>query len=184
MTIPLSDRIISPLSLEGEGRNEGAERAQTPPSGTSPFEQRMSEFYARVDAEVASHSPLCHNRGLCCKFAAYGHRLYVTQPEYAYFANGLAGDWRPVDPDQSDCPYHVGGVCTARTHRPLGCRVYFCDENAQEWQGPVYERFLAELKQIGQDFGMPYAYREWLSALREGNEGATGPGAPGLPVQT
>lgn len=168
MTIPLSDRIISPLSLEGEGRAEGIGGAAEEANRRGPFDQCMVDFYERVDAEVNSHAPICRNRGLCCKFASYGHRMFVTEPERAFFARGMAPEWRPVSPDQTDCPYHVGGVCTARTHRPLGCRVFFCDESAQEWQGPIYERFLTELKQIGQDFDMPYAYREWLSALAEG----------------
>lgn len=177
MTFPLSDRILGDasnqreiarsLSLEGEGRGEGVE-CEKSPDGPVPFEAQMAEFYKRVDEEIASHSPICRNRGLCCKFAAYGHRLYVTEPERTYFARGLTGQWRPVSPDQSDCPYHINGVCTARTHRPLGCRVFFCDEAAQEWQGPVYERFLAELKQIGQTHGLAYAYSEWLSALQIG----------------
>lgn len=175
MTYSLNDRILGEdpgdlpgsLSLVGEGRGEGA-ASERSPIGSVPFEAEMVQFYKRVDEEIALHSPICRNRGLCCKFATYGHRLYVTEPERTHFARGLAGQWRPVSPDQSDCPYHVDGFCTARTHRPLGCRVFFCDENAQEWQGPVYERFLGELKQIGQDFGMPYTYREWLSALAEG----------------
>lgn len=162
MNISLNDRILDSVpSASGDAVPELG-----PPA--SQFEKRMTDFYMRVDAAVASHSPICRNRGLCCRFASFGHRLYVTEPERAYFAGGLAAQWRPVVPDQADCPYHVGGVCTARTHRPLGCRVFFCDDAAQEWQGPVYERFMAELKQIGQEFGLPYAYREWLSALRNG----------------
>ena len=173
MTFPLSDRILregpgdgaNSLSHEEEGRGEG-EAWERSPNGPVSFETQMAQFYKRVDDEIASRSPLCRNRGLCCKFAEYGHRLYVTEPERTYFAHGLAGQWRPVSPDQADCPYHIEGVCTARSHRPLGCRVFFCDEAAQDWQGPVYEQFLAELKQIGQSHDMPYAYREWLSALQ------------------
>src|SRR5688572_16070154 len=43
------------------------------------------------------------------------------------------------------CPYQVDGLCTARNARPLGCRLYFCDENAQSWQNEVYEKYHARL---------------------------------------
>lgn len=167
MTIPLSDRILPNATPVADDK--------APPPAVSPnaFDQRMADFYDRVDAVVASHSPVCRNRGLCCKFAAFGHRLYVTEPERRFFVNGLAPEWRPAAPDQADCPYHVGGVCTARQHRPLGCRIFFCEESAQAWQGPVYERFLAELKEIGRELDLPYSYREWLSALRDGPHAQT-----------
>ena len=160
MTIPLSDRILP------NAASSAAINSQLPPPPLNAFDRRMAEFYERVDAAVASHSPVCNNRGLCCKFAAFGHRLYVSEPELRYFVSGRANEWRPAAPDQTDCPYHVGGVCTARQHRPLGCRIFFCEERSQAWQGPVYEQFLAELKAIGPAFDLPYSYREWLSALR------------------
>jgi len=161
VSIPLSDRILA------NGHVADSDAAVPPATGLTAFSQRMADFYRRVDATVASHAPVCTNRGLCCKFATFGHRLYVTEPELRYFREGKSQDWRSPAADATDCPYHVGGVCTAREHRPLGCRIYFCDENAQDWQGPDYERFLAELKAIGGAFEMPYSYREWLSALRE-----------------
>ena len=162
MTIPLSDRIL-PSAVPAATTD-----AHSPTAALSAFELQMTELYERVDAVVASHSPVCNNRGLCCKFAAFGHRLYVTEPEIRYFISGLANDWRPADPDRTDCPYQIGGVCTARQHRPLGCRIFFCEERSQAWQGPVYEQFLVELKAIGLALELPYSYREWLSALREG----------------
>src|SRR5262245_16386360 len=99
----------------------------------------MSEFYRQVDSVVAAHRPICWNRGACCKFGAFGHRLLVTDLELSYFAHGRGHDLRVVTTDA--CPYQVDGMCTAREHRPLGCRIYFCDESAQQWQGPEYERF-------------------------------------------
>lgn len=167
MNFPLSDRILP----DGGPPATGIAPVQTDAGDT--FSRHMAAFYERVDAAIALHGALCRNRGLCCRFAEFGHRLYVTEPERRYFAEGMAAEWRPADPDQADCPYHVGGVCTARRHRPLGCRIFYCDEAAQAWQGPEYERFLTELKDIGRAFDLPYFYREWLSALRQGPTGQT-----------
>lgn len=128
------------------------------------FEARMAEFYSRVDEQIARRGPVCVNRGACCKFGSYGHRLFVTEVELAYFGMGQAGAIRA--PDGADaCPYQVTGLCTARTHRPLGCRIFFCDPAAQHWQSDEYERGLLELKQIGEEFGIEYRYQEWLAAL-------------------
>jgi len=179
VNVPLSDRILNggPIAGDTPPQLYGASVAATstpsestaasPSSTLDEFSRRMADFYTRVDAAVAKHNPTCWNRGVCCKFAAYGHRLYVTEPELRYFAFGLAADRRIPTTTADACPYHTAGRCTARSHRPLGCRIFFCDESAQDWQGPEYERFLAELKAIGASFDLPYAYREWLSALRK-----------------
>jgi Fe-S-cluster containining protein len=65
------------------------------------------------------------------------------------------------------CPYQVDKMCTAREARPLGCRVYFCDSNAQSWQNEVYEKYHAQLKAVHERLGLPYRYVEWRAALRE-----------------
>ncbi len=123
----------------------------------------LREFYESVDAAVAQRTPVCTNRGLCCNFQAYGHRLYVTAVELAYFVRQV-GAMRPPGTTGA-CPYQVGGLCTAREGRPLGCRIYYCDPTAQHWQNDEYERQLGRLKAIGEVHGVPYAYVEWLSAL-------------------
>jgi Fe-S-cluster containining protein len=58
-------------------------------------------------------------------------------------------------------------MCTAREARPLGCRVYFCDENAQGWQAEVYEKYHGKLKALHEEVGLAYRYVEWRAALRE-----------------
>ena len=126
---------------------------------------RIAAFYAAVDEAVAAHGPVCRNRGLCCGFDRFGHSLFVTTVELAYFVR-CSRDLRPAA-SGSTCPYHVDGVCRARDSRPLGCRVFFCDPLSRHWQGPTYERGLAELKRIGTAFGIDYRYVEWLSALGE-----------------
>lgn len=154
-----------PLPISGE-----PPRDADPNDARSAFLARMTEFYARVDDEIRSRAPVCTNRGLCCKFNQYGHRLYVSAVELAYFLDAqAAAGIRPVT-EADGCPYQIDGRCTARGHRPLGCRIFFCDPASQDWQGPAYEQALAELKRIGEEFGIQYEYREWLTALRSADE--------------
>lgn len=125
---------------------------------------RMAEFYTDVDKAIAAHGPVCRNRGRCCEFDGYGHKLYVTTVELVYFVRGSRRQWRQPA-DGRSCPYQIDRRCIAREHRPLGCRIFFCDPDARAWQGPEYERRLGELKRIGVEFGIEYRYVDWLSAL-------------------
>lgn len=149
-----------------------------PAVGRSDLAKKMESFYAEVDASIARHRPVCTNRGACCKFGKYGHRLFVTSIELAYFARGLGPDIR--SPRSADaCPYQVDGRCTARQHRPLGCRVFFCDPGSQEWQPAASERGLARLKKLGDELGIDYRYVEWLHGLSVLASDGAGPRTPG-----
>lgn len=143
----------------------------------------MAALYEDVDAAVAACKPTCWSRGACCRFRSFGHRLYVTDLEIAYFVRGARAAWRPAA-DDAACPYQIDGMCTTRVHRPLGCRIYFCDETAQAWQGATYERFLRRLKEMGRQFSVPYRYREWLSALREQDESMWDSAQSSRPIPT
>lgn len=135
-------------------------------AGRDDLARRTRAFYERLDETLLGYAPICRNRGACCRFGAYGHRLYVTTVELAFFVHGLRGRWQtPTDEDV--CPYQVDGVCTARAHRPMGCRIFFCDPAAQPWQQDECERQLTRLKAISRACGVDYRYREWLDALRE-----------------
>ena len=126
----------------------------------------VKAFYADVDAAIAAHKPVCINRGLCCRFGEYGHKLYVTDVELDFFIAQRGANVLPVASGEA-CPYQLDGKCTAREERPLGCRIFFCDPDAQSWQPAEYERFLARLKELGRKHGVAYRYREWLSALQD-----------------
>lgn len=131
-------------------------------------------FYQRVDEALAEYQPRCTNRGQCCNFARAGHRLFVTPIELAAFRRAYADRWLSADPASGRCPWQVEGVCTAREFRPLGCRVYFCDPQAQAWQNEFYEARLRQLKQFMTDLGIQYRYEEWLSALSVFSAAASG----------
>ena len=118
--------------------------------------------YERVDAAVAAHEVACMGGGACCKFDAFGHRLYVSAGELAMLAESPP----PGPVRDGHCPYQVGPRCTARRRRPLGCRVFFCDPQAEEWSTVEYERFHADIRDLHDHHGLPYAYVELVAGLR------------------
>ncbi len=46
----------------------------------------IGALYADVDAAIAVQKPVCRASGRCCHFEPYGHQLYVTTMELAYFS--------------------------------------------------------------------------------------------------
>jgi len=65
------------------------------------------------------------------------------------------------------CALQAGKLCGVHAIRPFGCRIFFCDPTATDWQQQQYELFHAELKQLHERFEIPYCYVEWRSALAE-----------------
>lgn len=135
--------------------------------------EAMRAFYQEADAEIAARSPTCWNRGLCCNFGGYGHRLYVTTLEVAYYlgagdlTRGAASAAGPAELGSDGCPDARGGICHARGRRPLGCRIFFCDPAAQFWQGPMTEEWLVRLRRLHEELQVPYFYADWMHVLRE-----------------
>jgi Fe-S-cluster containining protein len=130
----------------------------------------VREVYERLHVEIDCRRPVCVASGRCCHFESYGHRLYVTTLELAVFRRDL----RDVRPDLNakrlpivtdGCPLQSGRLCGVHAIRPFGCRIFFCDPTAADWQQEQYERFHAELKRLHQKFAIPYFYVEWRQAL-------------------
>lgn len=128
------------------------------------FLQAMQTFYDELEARIAVHQPVCSNRGACCRFGEFGHRLYVTGAEVAFFTAGAPSPRRVPD-GQDTCPYQRAGRCEARAARPVGCRIFFCESASADWQPETTEWALARLKALHRRFDLPYAYLEWLAAL-------------------
>ena len=63
------------------------------------------------------------------------------------------------------CPFLVDHLCSIHTIRPMGCRVFFCDESATDWQRDLYEQSQARIRAIHETHEIPYEYREWRSLL-------------------
>lgn len=159
----------------------------------------IRSLYADLDQAVRDRRPVCNASGRCCKFEAYGHRLYVTGLEIAWFLSGVPGPGSGVSgeiieasndlarsnqslslqqlaPNPSpktlnpNCPYQINGLCSTHAIRPLGCRVFFCEEGTEAWQQDTTERFLDRLKQLHTEHDLPYAYMEWRAGLAEAGQ--------------
>ncbi len=172
----------------------------------------MRTFYEESDRLVAAELPVCWNRGACCRFGEFGHRLYVTALEVVYYlaeappqkrgrssfrgrsvgrllstkeraaspfscptADTAEARERPVplpviashaEPSADVCPHAFAGLCHARSHRPLGCRIFYCDPGAQHWQGPLTEERLTRLRAMHEQLDVPYFYADWIAVLR------------------
>lgn len=155
----------------------------------------MERRHASQAADTAPPSqPLCTACGACCRFAEYGHRLYVPFPEVVYVAAWADGrvqiDQHTVpaanrtdhirsiynhlrtyadsaqhqQPDR--CPFQdTSGQCTLRSVRPMGCRIFFCKAD-DEAVGRLCEHYLMLYKQLGDKWNLPYLYVDWMVALR------------------
>jgi hypothetical protein len=132
-------------------------------SGDGLLAGAVGAFYHEVDRRIETQGLRCRNCGRCCDFGRCGHRLFVTSVELAYFVWGQGGAVR--SPAGRCCPYQEGGACVARGHRPVGCRLFFCDPQSREWQARQYEDLRARLVGLHEEFGVGYAYVEWLEAL-------------------
>ena len=153
----------------------------------------VGRVYAQLQRAIDDRRPVCHASGRCCRFDEFGHRLYVSTLELAAFVGQpqelpVAGDQLPEkrtslpvlptanrQPPTDTCPYQEPGtnLCTVHTIRPFGCRMFFCDATATDWQNAEYERVHAELKALHAALDVPYFYVEWRAALAA--LGATAP---------
>lgn len=127
----------------------------------------MAEVYAQLATEVDVRRPLCVASGRCCRFDEFGHRLYVTTMELAAFVAGVGEQGRRMEAwDGTGCPFQVDKLCGVHAIRPFGCRVFFCDATADEWQKAMYERFHRTLRELHERLNVPYFYVEWRRGLR------------------
>ncbi|MEM8739092.1 MAG: hypothetical protein AAGG38_11530 [Planctomycetota bacterium] len=184
----------------GQGETErggaGAQwRAWRDAAARPGVDDKLRELYAELDASVAARGPTCWASGECCRFEAYGHRLYVTGLEIAWFlgqvergagtgaeAGGNRGGGRAEGggvrlpqfaEEAGSCPYQVGGRCGEHGVRPMGCRVFFCQAGTEAWQQALYEDFLGRLRGLHEAEGVAYRYMDWIAGLNEA--GGAGP---------
>ena len=54
--------------------------------------EAVRAIYDELQAETDERRPRCDASGRCCRFEAFGHRLYVTTAELAAFSYELTGD--------------------------------------------------------------------------------------------
>lgn len=124
---------------------------------------RLGELYADLEAELAALAPRCELSGRCCDFPRSGLSLYATDLELEWL-RARTGGGRNHHP--ALCPHWVAGRCEARDGRPLGCRLYFCDEEKAAALEELSVRFHARLKRIHDETGQPYRYGPFLPRVR------------------
>ena len=118
----------------------------------------IETVYADVAEQIEARGPACWASGRCCNFEKAGHLLFVTGLEAAWTVlrspRGRVGD-------AGGCRFQEGNLCGVHGARPLGCRVYFCDRSAQEWQHRLSEHGQAQVRAIHDRHGLTYRYAEW-----------------------
>lgn len=141
----------------------------------------LRDLYAELDAAIAAKGPTCWSSGKCCKFDDFGHRLYVTGLEIAWFLEQVGSEKSEVGSAETDrgirlpqlaehpgaCPYQINGLCSTHTIRPLGCRIFFCQQGTEAWQQDLYEAFLKRLKNLHDEHSLEYRYMDWIAGLNE-----------------
>jgi hypothetical protein len=130
------------------------------------FRDALRVIYAELDAEIARRAPVCQLSGRCCRFAEYDHTLFLSSAELGVLLADAPAPSRPLDRGET-CPWQdAQGRCTAREARPLGCRVYFCDPAYEGQAAGLSETFLARIKQLTDDFDLPWNYAPLHHHLR------------------
>jgi hypothetical protein len=122
----------------------------------SSLRERVLAVYAKAERAIAAAGPVCVASGRCCRFKEYGHTLFISNLEAAVLLDGAPAYEAPVSTDF--CPFQKDKLCTARDHRPLGCRVYYCDPAYQETGNRITEEYLVELKQLTRELDLPWRY--------------------------
>ncbi len=157
-------------------------------SALPEVDHALRELYAELDAAVAARGPTCWSSGKCCDFDRFGHRLYVTGLEIAWFLQNVPLETTPpvfssAPADQTAevtttnlhlpqfaerpgaCPYQISKLCSTHTIRPLGCRVFFCQQGTEVWQQELYEDFLRRLQRLHDEHEIEYRYLDWIAGL-------------------
>ncbi len=129
----------------------------------------LETIYQMITDQIEARGPACWASGRCCNFEKTGHRLYVTGLEAAYTVARLEKPVSVADVGEArargGCPFLSLNLCSVHTIKPLGCRVYFCDKSAQEWQQDLSEKALDQVKRLHERRNLPYRYGEWRTML-------------------
>lgn len=123
---------------------------------TEIVRRKLLKLYAAVDDAVAQAGPRCDASGKCCRFTEYGHTLFISHFEAELLLASAPPYIKPVSRD--GCPFQIGGLCTARDARPLGCRIYFCDPRYEPRMQEITEAAIAHLKTLAEKYDTGWKY--------------------------
>jgi len=134
-------------------------------NNTQVIVTRVAELYAWIDQEIQNHGDVagsCRACGQCCDFAAYDHRLFVTTPELIFFQVQLNDPVKSMTAGR--CPYQAQEKCSVYEIRFLGCRIFGC-ERSSSFQTELMETALQRLRELCDEFDIPYGYLDLAKAL-------------------
>ena len=131
-----------------------------------PLIDQVHQIYKEIESSLRNSPDLagkCNCCGKCCDFKSFDHLLYVTPPEIEYLAHHIgAENIKPMK--DSVCPYNEKSKCTVYDYRFSGCRIFCCNGD-KEFQSRLTESTLTDLKQLCQEFELPYSYRQLSEVL-------------------
>jgi Fe-S-cluster containining protein len=152
--------------LRCKGIGQGDAVPQDEVDRRSGLDEAMADLdllLEELDHEVADMGARCWLSGDCCDFDAAGHRLFTSEIEARRFVRGV--DLEGWDPASGTCPAWKDRRCTAREHRPLACRTYFCDPRYGERVRELTERYVTRLKWLHGKHRLAWDYRDFLAHL-------------------
>ncbi len=139
---------------------------------TEPVDSTLRSIYREIAESTRTARPICVASGKCCRFEAYGHRLYVTGLEVAWFLDQFEALGRSVTLAEiaaargaGTCPFLAEGFCSVHTIRPFACRTFFCDPRSEAWQTELHESCHGRVRALHEQLQLPYWYGEWRQVL-------------------
>ena len=150
-----------------------------PPGPTRPLDRDSRGPAApctrELDAAVARLGPVCELSGRCCRFAEYDHTLFLSAPEAACSCADAPPPSRPLD-DGATCPWQ-----DARAAAPHGrpgrwaAASISATPPIEPTRRALTEAFLARLKRLVDDTGLPWNYAPLHHHLRQARGRGTVP---------
>ncbi len=119
-------------------------------------------LYHNLDKEIQTYKPTCYNCKICCNFQISELTLFVSNIEFVYF---LTHTPITLPPYANICPYISSTGCSIRPYRPIGCRIYFCNEPENYNSTELSEKYINIVKEFVDSEGIQYCYFPWLLGL-------------------
>ena len=116
----------------------------------APFRAELQALYAALERGPRGGADLRVERTVLPVRGIRPHPVPLRGRKFAVLLADAPEPVRPVD-DGASCPWQDDrGRCHARTARPLGCRVYYCEPSYQDRGQELSERYLARLRDAHQ----------------------------------
>ncbi|HHT9132113.1 MAG TPA: hypothetical protein ACFYED_06475 [Candidatus Tripitaka californicus] len=130
------------------------------------WQTELKEIYRELEGDLSRRAPECKARGLCCHFEDFGHVLFASSLEANYLRRKAGPPKVPIKKEV--CPYLVDNLCTAREHRTLGCRVFFCQKDWLSTSQDLYETYYRRIKQLAKKYRpLEWRYAPLVELLKE-----------------